>query len=41
MNGIKVYRGHNGWIYEVWFQDRCVVMGCCASEEAAYRACCC
>jgi hypothetical protein len=41
MNGIKVYQAHNGWIYEVWLQGRCVVMGCCRSEDAAYRACDC
>ena len=41
MNGIKVYRSHNGWIYELWFHGRCVVVGCCKTEAAAYRACDC
>jgi hypothetical protein len=41
MSGIKVYLGHNGWIYEVWYEGRCVVVGCCTTEEAAYRACAC
>jgi hypothetical protein len=41
MNGIKVYRAHNAWGYEVWFQSRCVVIGCCATGDAAYMACNC
>jgi hypothetical protein len=37
MNGIKVYQGSSGWIYEVWRMDRPVVIGCCATLEAATR----
>lgn len=41
MNEIKVYRSYNGWIYQLWFQGRCVVVGCCKTEAAAYKACHC
>lgn len=37
MNGIKIYEGASGWIYEVWFADRLVVIGCCATLAAATR----
>jgi hypothetical protein len=38
MNGIKLYRTASGWIYEVWFTGRPIVIGCCATLEAASRA---
>ena len=37
MNGIKVYQTASGWIYEVWFMDRAVVIGCCTTLAAATR----
>jgi hypothetical protein len=37
MNGIKVYETSSGWIYEVWFMGRAVVIGCCATLAAATR----
>jgi hypothetical protein len=38
MNGIKLYRTASGWIYEVRFTGRPIVIGCCATLEAASRA---
>jgi hypothetical protein len=38
MNGAKIYRTQSGWVYEVWFQGRIIVIGCRASLEAATRA---
>jgi hypothetical protein len=38
MSGIRIYQAYHGWIYEVWFQGRVVIIGCCASLEAAQRA---
>lgn len=35
MSGVKIYQGQGGWIYELWFQGRCIVMGCCESKEQA------
>lgn len=37
MNGIKVYQTPGGWIYEVWFMGRAIVIGCCATRAAATR----
>jgi hypothetical protein len=34
----NIYVTPNGWMYEVWFQGRVVVVGCCATFEAAMRA---
>jgi hypothetical protein len=38
MRGANIYSTDNGWIYEVWFQGRVVVVGCCLTFEAAMRA---
>ena len=38
MCGANIYSTGNGWIYEVWFQGRVIVIGCCATLEAATRA---
>jgi hypothetical protein len=38
MNRAKIYRTDSGWIYEVWFQGRVIVIGCCLTFEAATRA---
>jgi hypothetical protein len=38
MRGANIYLTGSGWIYEVWFQGRVVVIGCCATLEAAMRA---
>ena len=38
MSGIRIYEAYKGWIYEVWFQGRVVVIGCHATLEAAQRA---
>jgi hypothetical protein len=37
MNGIKIYQTSSGWIYQVWFMDRAIIIGCCATLEAAMR----
>jgi hypothetical protein len=34
----NIYLTGNGWIYEVWFDGRVIVVGCCATFEAATRA---
>jgi hypothetical protein len=38
MTGIRIYPTGNGWMYEVWFQGRVVILGCHATLEAAQRA---
>jgi hypothetical protein len=38
MRDANIYPTDNGWIYEVWFQGRVIVIGCCATLEAAVRA---
>ena len=38
MRGSNIYLTRNGWMYEVWFQERVIVIGCCATLEAAVRA---
>jgi hypothetical protein len=38
MSGIRIYEAYKGWIYEVWFQGRVVVIGCHATLEAAQLA---
>jgi len=38
MSKPRIYQTHCGWIYEVWFQGRVVVVGCRATFEAAVRA---
>jgi hypothetical protein len=36
MKHVTIYAGKSGsWIYEVWIATRAVVIGCCASREAA------
>jgi hypothetical protein len=37
MNGVKIYESSSGWIYEVWFMGRAVVIGCCLTLEDATR----
>ena len=37
MRGANIYLTGNGWIYEVWFQGRVIVIGCCTTLEAAMR----
>jgi hypothetical protein len=37
LRGPNIYLTGNGWIYEVWFQGRVIVIGCCATLEAAMR----
>lgn len=34
----KIYVTRSGWIYEVWFEGRVIVIGCCATLEEATRA---
>jgi hypothetical protein len=34
----NVYPTGSGWVYEVWFEKRVIVIGCCATFEAATRA---
>jgi hypothetical protein len=36
--GTNIYPIADGWVYEVWFLGRVVVIGCCATLEAAMRA---
>jgi hypothetical protein len=36
-SGIKLYPTSDGWIYEVWFMNRAIVIGCCATFAAATR----
>jgi hypothetical protein len=38
MRSANIYSTGNGWIYEVWFQGRVIVIGWCATLEAATRA---
>ncbi|MGZ8231249.1 MAG: hypothetical protein ACXW2A_14520 [Burkholderiales bacterium] len=38
MTGAKIYETLSGWVYEIWFQGRIIVIGCRASLEAAQRA---
>jgi hypothetical protein len=38
MDGARIYETGIGWIYEVWFQGRVIVIGCRATFEAATRA---
>jgi hypothetical protein len=38
MRRADIYPTGNGWIYEVWFQGRVIVIGCCATFEAAVQA---
>jgi hypothetical protein len=40
MNDIHLYPGlSGGWVYEVWFAQRAVVVGWCQTREAAaYQA---
>jgi hypothetical protein len=38
MSDTKIYQTDRGWIYEVWFQGRVVVVGCRTTFEAAVRA---
>ncbi|MGZ9003539.1 MAG: hypothetical protein ACXW20_07130 [Burkholderiales bacterium] len=38
MNQVTIYQTHSGWIYEVWFQGRIVVIGCSTTFDAARRA---
>ncbi len=36
MKRVTIYAGRSGsWIYEVWIATRAVVVGCCATREAA------
>jgi hypothetical protein len=38
MTAVQVYpAGSGGWIYEVWFQARLIVVGWCRTREAAER----
>ena len=37
MNGIRIYESSSGWIYEVWFLGRAVIVGCCRTLETATR----
>ena len=36
-DGVKLYQTSSGWIYEVWFMHRAIVIGCCATLAAARR----
>ena len=38
MSETRIYQTDRGWIYEVWFQGRVVVVGCRTTLEAAVRA---
>jgi hypothetical protein len=40
MKDVNVYAGSSGgWIYEVWFEHRLVIVGWCHTREAAaYQA---
>jgi hypothetical protein len=38
MTGIRIYQTYSGWVYEIWFQGRVVIVGCRATREAAQRA---
>jgi hypothetical protein len=38
MNGIRIYQTSSGWIYEVWFMGRAVVIGCSATLAKATLA---
>ena len=38
MNGINIYQKPGGWIYEVWYQGRILVIGCCKTLAEAQRA---
>jgi hypothetical protein len=33
-----IYVTATGWIYEVWYAGRVIVVGCCETREAATRA---
>jgi hypothetical protein len=38
MKRVTIYPAESGkWIYEVWVAARAVVIGCCATREAAER----
>lgn len=37
MNGIRIYQAPYGWIYQVCFMGRTVVLGCCPTLEEAMR----
>ena len=39
MKTISIYKSAaGGWIYEVWIATRAIVIGCCATREAAEAA---
>jgi hypothetical protein len=38
MDEAKIYQTAGGWIYEVWFQGRVIVIGFRATLEGAQRA---
>ena len=38
MDEAGIYQADGGWIYEVWFQGRVIVIGFRATLEAAQRA---
>jgi hypothetical protein len=38
MSGAKIYQTAMGWVYEIWFQGRVVIVGCRSTLEAAQRA---
>jgi len=38
MHRSNIYPTAAGWMYEIWFQGRVIVIGCCATLEAARRA---
>jgi hypothetical protein len=38
MDSTRIYQTASGWVYEVWFQGRVIVIGCRATLEAATRA---
>lgn len=31
MNGVKIYQTANGWIYEIWYLGRAIIVGCSAT----------
>ena len=36
MKAVQIYPAHaGGWIYEVWFHSRPVLVGWCATRQAA------
>ena len=38
MSTAKIYETAIGWVFEIWFQGRIVIVGCRSTREAAQRA---